>query len=141
MTKQLKMAETGAFRGPPPKAELLADVQIMQTGAPWPNLGRVPRMPNLPVAQRQQQRSRSPQGNRTNGEEAAPAGSNGKAGKKGGPKKGGKGEDPAQPIFEFATEESMRRGLFGGTPMTFIDGQDVDVPAYIRKAVRLPPAP
>ena len=56
-------------------------------------------------------------------------------------KKGGKGEDPAQPIFEFATEESMRRGLFGGTPMTFIDGQDVDVPAYIRKAVRLPPAP
>jgi hypothetical protein len=25
--------------------------------------------------------------------------------------------------------------------MTFIDGQDVDVPAYIRKAVRLPPAP
>ena len=57
------------------------------------------------------------------------------------PKKGGKAEDPAQPIFEFATEESMRRGLFGGTPMTFIDGQDVDVPAYIRKAVRLPPAP
>jgi cell division protein FtsZ len=57
------------------------------------------------------------------------------------PKKGGKADDPAQPIFEFATEESMRRGLFGGTPMTFIDGQDVDVPAYIRKAVRLPPAP
>ena len=57
------------------------------------------------------------------------------------PKKGAKGVDPAQPIFEFATEESMRRGLFGGTPMTFIDGQDVDVPAYIRKAVRLPPAP
>jgi len=57
------------------------------------------------------------------------------------PKKGAKAEDPAQPIFEFATEESMRRGLFGGTPMTFIDGQDVDVPAYIRKAVRLPPAP
>lgn len=57
------------------------------------------------------------------------------------PRKGGKGHDPAQPIFEFATEEAMRRGLFGGTPMTFIDGQDVDVPAYIRKAVRLPPAP
>ncbi len=57
------------------------------------------------------------------------------------PKKGGKADDPAQPIFEFATEESMRRGLFGGTPMTFIDGQDVDVPAYIRKAVRLPPSP
>ncbi|MEY3391771.1 MAG: Cell division protein FtsZ [Verrucomicrobiota bacterium] len=57
------------------------------------------------------------------------------------PKKGAKADDPTQPIFEFATEESMRRGLFGGTPMTFIDGQDVDVPSYIRKAVRLPPAP
>jgi cell division GTPase FtsZ len=56
-------------------------------------------------------------------------------------KKGGKEADPAQPVFEFATEESMRRGLFGGTPMTFIDGQDVDVPAYIRKAVRLPTSP
>ena len=57
------------------------------------------------------------------------------------PKKGAKTADPSQPIFEFATEESMRRGLFGGTPMTFIDGQDVDVPAYIRKAVRLPASP
>jgi cell division protein FtsZ len=56
-------------------------------------------------------------------------------------KKGDKAIDPSQPVFEFATEESMRRGLFGGTPMTFIDGQDVDVPAYIRKAVRLPAAP
>jgi cell division protein FtsZ len=56
-------------------------------------------------------------------------------------KKGGKETDPSQPVFEFATEESMRRGLFGGTPMTFIDGQDVDVPAYIRKAVRLPTSP
>ncbi len=56
-------------------------------------------------------------------------------------KKGAKEADPSQPVFEFATEESMRRGLFGGTPMTFIDGQDVDVPAYIRKAVRLPSAP
>ena len=57
------------------------------------------------------------------------------------PRKGGKAADPSQPIFEFATEESMRRGLFGGTPMTFVEGQDVDVPAYIRKAVRLPPSP
>jgi len=56
-------------------------------------------------------------------------------------KKGVKSADPSQPIFEFATEEAMRRGLFGGTPMTFIDGQDVDVPAYIRKAVRLPASP
>ncbi len=57
------------------------------------------------------------------------------------PKKGAKAVDPSQPIFEFATAESMRRGLFGGTPMTFIEGQDVDVPAYIRKAVRLPASP
>ena len=57
------------------------------------------------------------------------------------PKKGAKAVDPSQPIFEFATEESMRRGLFGGTPMTFIEGQDVDVPASIRKAVRLPASP
>lgn len=35
----------------------------------------------------------------------------------------------------------MRRGLFGGTPLTFIDGQDVDVPTYIRRAVRLPVGP
>jgi cell division protein FtsZ len=56
-------------------------------------------------------------------------------------KKGAKAGDPSQPMFEFATEEAMRRGLFGGTPMTFIDGQDIDVPTYIRKAVRLPASP
>jgi cell division protein FtsZ len=54
------------------------------------------------------------------------------------PKKGAKAADAGQPLFGFATEETMRRGLFGGTPMTFIEGQDVDVPTYIRKAVRLP---
>jgi cell division protein FtsZ len=53
-------------------------------------------------------------------------------------RKGAKAADAAQPLFGFATEETMRRGLFGGTPMTFIEGQDVDVPTYIRKAVRLP---
>ena len=57
------------------------------------------------------------------------------------PRKGGAAGDPAQPVFDFATEDAMRRGLFGGTPMTFIDGQDVDVPTYIRKAVRLPASP
>ena len=56
------------------------------------------------------------------------------------PKKGAKAADAGQPLFGFATEETMRRGLFGGTPMTFIEGQDVDVPTYIRKAVRLPEA-
>jgi cell division protein FtsZ len=54
------------------------------------------------------------------------------------PRKGAKAADADQPLFGFATEETLRRGLFGGTPMTFIEGQDVDVPTYIRKAVRLP---
>jgi cell division protein FtsZ len=60
------------------------------------------------------------------------------------PLKKGKGTKPGeenQQIFGFATEDSMRRGLFGGTPLTFIDGQDVDVPTYIRRAVRLPVGP
>jgi len=58
--------------------------------------------------------------------------------------KKGKGTKPGeenQQIFGFATEDSIRRGLFGGTPLTFIDGQDVDVPTYIRRAVRLPVGP
>ena len=50
-------------------------------------------------------------------------------------------EDQEQPLFDFATEASMRRGLFGGTPLTFIEGQDVDIPTYIRKAVKLIPNP
>lgn len=54
------------------------------------------------------------------------------------PKKGAKAVDAGQPLFGFATEETLRRGQFGGTPMTFIEGQDVDVPTYIRKAMRLP---
>ena len=57
------------------------------------------------------------------------------------PRKGAAPEAEAQPLFDFATEASMRRGLFGGTPMTFIDGQDVDVPTYIRQAVKLIPNP
>lgn len=97
MTKQLKMAETGAFRGPPPKMPL-ADVQILQTGAPWPNLGRVPRNANLPIAQRQQQRSRSPPRTDAVGQENAV-----KAGKKGGKKGGqpgekGDSEPPGEPL-------------------------------------------
>lgn len=55
--------------------------------------------------------------------------------------KGAKPEEEHQQIFGFATEDSLRRGLFGGTPLTFIDGQDVDVPTYIRRAVRLPAGP
>lgn len=60
------------------------------------------------------------------------------------PVKKGKGAKPGeenQRIFGFATDESLRRGLFGGTPLTFIDGQDVDVPTYIRRAVRLAAGP
>jgi len=58
--------------------------------------------------------------------------------KKGKPAKPG---EENQQVFGFATEDSMRRGLFGGTPLTFIDGQDVDVPTYIRRSVRLPAGP
>ncbi|MFM9001831.1 MAG: hypothetical protein ACKORB_09480 [Opitutia bacterium] len=54
--------------------------------------------------------------------------------------KAGKG-DEAQTIFPFATDDAMRRGFFGGAPLTIVDGQDVDVPTYIRKAVRLPAGP
>lgn len=56
-------------------------------------------------------------------------------------RKGAKGGDESQQIFGFATEDAMRRGFFGGAPLTFIEGQDVDVPAYIRKAIRLHPSP
>lgn len=55
-------------------------------------------------------------------------------------KKGAKGTDPNQPVFVFATEESIRRGIFGNTPSIFRDGEDVDVPTYIRRSVRLTPA-
>jgi cell division protein FtsZ len=56
-------------------------------------------------------------------------------------RKGAPDAAEAQPLFDFATDASMRRGLFGGTPMTLIDGQDVDVPTYIRKAIKLIPGP
>jgi hypothetical protein len=52
-------------------------------------------------------------------------------------KKGAKGTDPNQPVFVFATEESIRRGIFSNTPLIFRDGADIDVPTYIRKSVRL----
>ena len=55
-------------------------------------------------------------------------------------KKGAKGGDNNQALFVFATEESIRRGIFGNTPLTFRDGADIDVPTYIRKSVRLTPA-
>jgi hypothetical protein len=55
-------------------------------------------------------------------------------------KKGAKGADTNQSMFVFATEESIRRGIFGNTPLTFRDGEDVDVPTYIRRSVRLTPA-
>ncbi len=51
--------------------------------------------------------------------------------------KSGKG-DESQTVFPFATDEAVRRGFFGGAPLTIVDGQDIDVPTYIRRAVRLP---
>ena len=60
---------------------------------------------------------------------------------KGKASKGAKVVDEQQQLFVFATEEAIRRGLFGSTPFTFIDGMDVDVPTYIRKSIRLATAP
>lgn len=62
------------------------------------------------------------------------------------PAKGRKGsksgkDDEAQAVFAFATEDAVRRGFFGGAPLTIVDGQDIDVPTYIRRAVRLPAGP
>ena len=89
MAKQLKMAKTGAYRGPPPR---VADVQILQTGAPWPNLA-MRTQPNLPIAQLQRTRSVSPNGGRGAAAAAASssngASSKGKGGKTGGGKQGG----------------------------------------------------
>jgi cell division protein FtsZ len=58
-------------------------------------------------------------------------------------RKGGKGakDDQSQTVFPFATDDAVRRGFFGGAPLTIVDGQDIDVPTYIRRAVRLPAGP
>lgn len=60
------------------------------------------------------------------------------------PAKGRKGAkaaaDAPQQLFSFAQEENLRRGLFGTSAPNLFNGEDVDVPTYLRKGVRLPSA-
>lgn len=49
--------------------------------------------------------------------------------------------DAAQQVFGFALEQNLRRGLFGSTEPTLFNGEDVDVPTYLRKGVRIQAAP
>jgi len=59
------------------------------------------------------------------------------------PPRGRKGGRPAEPspqqVFGFAQEENLRRGLFGTSAPNLFNGEDVDVPTYLRKGIRLPP--
>jgi cell division protein FtsZ len=52
----------------------------------------------------------------------------------------GKADDAAQPLFSFAEESNLRRGLFGTSAPNLFNGEDVDVPTYLRKGVRIPSA-
>lgn len=52
-----------------------------------------------------------------------------------------KAPDNSQQVFGFALEENLRRGLFGATEPTLFNGEDVDVPTYLRKGIRIQPAP
>jgi hypothetical protein len=45
-----------------------------------------------------------------------------------------------QQLFSFAQEENVRRGLFGTSAPNLFNGEDVDVPTYLRKGIRLPSA-
>jgi len=60
------------------------------------------------------------------------------------PSRGRKGARPAAPspqqLFSFAQEENLRRGLFGTSAPNLFNGEDVDVPTYLRKGIRLPSA-
>lgn len=51
-----------------------------------------------------------------------------------------KADDAAQPLFSFAEEANLRRGLFGTSAPNLFNGEDVDVPTYLRKGVRIPSA-
>lgn len=54
-------------------------------------------------------------------------------------RRGAKPADAAQQVFGFALEQNLRRGLFGSTEPTLFNGEDVDVPTYLRKGVRIQP--
>lgn len=56
-------------------------------------------------------------------------------------RKGGRAASPSpQQLFSFAQEENLRRGLFGTSAPNLFNGEDVDVPTYLRKGIRLPSA-
>lgn len=56
-------------------------------------------------------------------------------------RKGGRAAEPSpQQLFGFAQEENLRRGLFGTSAPNLFNGEDVDVPTYLRKGIRLPSA-
>ena len=53
----------------------------------------------------------------------------------------GKPADAAdQALFSFAEEANLRRGLFGTSAPNLFNGEDVDIPTYLRKGIRLPSA-
>lgn len=43
-----------------------------------------------------------------------------------------------QPVFSFAEEANLRRGLFGTSAPNLFNGEDVDIPTYLRKGIRVP---
>lgn len=55
-------------------------------------------------------------------------------------RKSAKAADASQQLFGFALEQNLRRGLFGSTEPTLFNGEDVDVPTYLRKGIRIQPA-
>ena len=54
-------------------------------------------------------------------------------------RKSAKSADTSQQMFGFALEQNLRRGLFGTTDPTLFNGEDVDVPTYLRKGIRIQP--
>jgi cell division protein FtsZ len=48
--------------------------------------------------------------------------------------------DASQQMFSFALEQNLRRGLFGTTEQNLFNGEDVDVPTYLRKGIRIQPS-
>lgn len=44
---------------------------------------------------------------------------------------------PDQKEFDFLADALNERGFFGKTPSQLVDGEDLDVPAYIRQKIRL----
>jgi len=49
-----------------------------------------------------------------------------------------KAADAEQPVFSFAEEANLRRGLFGTSAPNLFNGEDVDIPTYLRRGIRVP---